>query len=267
MRALWSGERLNAFWASGVPYLRDLSSRAFSFSTRRNSLRTWAILPASRSALQRSISASTPVSSRHGAEPNRGAAGDQGSADPSDSLVSALVVQACEPYWRPWLSVIQDCAPRTTGWTACARAGYRLPMRRNVYDPLEPTKEPRWYAVRNMYGAVLEARQLPAGADLKRAFVSAMLEWIDAGWQLGEFSSRTGTFFCTKGVERRMVGITPTDPAVPRSSTPRTFRKATVETTDASAWAIPARHPESSRPPTADASPRTGWACRGTPVE
>jgi hypothetical protein len=39
-----------------------------------------------------------------------------------------------------------------------------------------------------------------------------MLEWIDAGWQLGEFSSTGGTFFCTRGVERRMVSITPSAP-------------------------------------------------------
>ena len=39
------------------------------------------------------------------------------------------------------------------------------------------------YAVRNMHGAVLAARQLQPGTDLKRAFVAAMLQWIDAGWQ------------------------------------------------------------------------------------
>jgi hypothetical protein len=31
-------------------------------------------------------------------------------------------------------------------------------------------------------------------------------------WQLGEFSSTGGVFFCTRGVERRMVEITPSDP-------------------------------------------------------
>ena len=51
-----------------------------------------------------------------------------------------------------------------------------------------------------------------AGSDLKRAFVAAMLEWIDAGWQLGEFSSTGGVLFCTRGVERRMVNITASDP-------------------------------------------------------
>lgn len=88
--------------------------------------------------------------------------------------------------------------------------------RRHIFDPLEPTKEPRWYEVRNMHGSLLETRPLPAGSDLKRVFVAAMLTWIDAGWQLGEFTSRSGTFFCTRGVERRMVGITPTNPGTPR---------------------------------------------------
>jgi len=49
-------------------------------------------------------------------------------------------------------------------------------------------------------------------ADLKRVFVATMPEWFDDGWQLGEFSSTAGTFFCTRGSERRMVGIQPTEP-------------------------------------------------------
>lgn len=83
------------------------------------------------------------------------------------------------------------------------RVGRRLRSfamaRRTVFDPLEPTKEPRWYTVRNMHGSLLEARTLPPGSDLKRALVASMLEWIDAGWKLGEFSSTGGTFFCTRG--------------------------------------------------------------------
>jgi hypothetical protein len=54
------------------------------------------------------------------------------------------------------------------------------------------------------------------GADLKRTFIVAMLEWIDAGWQIREFSSRTGAFFCSKGVERRMIEIAPTNPGQKR---------------------------------------------------
>jgi hypothetical protein len=60
-----------------------------------------------------------------------------------------------------------------------------------------------------MHGALLESRLIASGKDLKRAFVVAMLEHIDAGWHIGEFGSRGGVFFCTRGTERRMVSIVP----------------------------------------------------------
>jgi hypothetical protein len=85
-------------------------------------------------------------------------------------------------------------------------------MRRSTFDPLDIGDAPTWLVVRNLHRAVLEVRSLPAGADLKRVFIMAILEWMDAGWHLAEFSSRTGAFFCTKGVERRMIEITPTNP-------------------------------------------------------
>jgi hypothetical protein len=87
--------------------------------------------------------------------------------------------------------------------------------RLNVFDPLEPTAEPRWYVVRDRLNAILEARALPAGIDLKRVFVAAMVERIDAGWRLGEFSSRGGSFFCTRGSDRCQVGIEAADPGRP----------------------------------------------------
>lgn len=71
-----------------------------------------------------------------------------------------------------------------------------------------------------MTGAVLDSEEIPAGANLTRCFVVALLDWLDAGWQIGEFSSTAGTFFCTRGTERRMVGIQPTEPSyVPDSGT------------------------------------------------
>jgi hypothetical protein len=87
--------------------------------------------------------------------------------------------------------------------------------RRNVFDPLEPTTEPRWYVVRDRLGRVLESASLPPGTDLKRALVTAMLERIGAGWHLGEFGSRAGSFFCIKGTERCQVGIEAADPGRP----------------------------------------------------
>jgi hypothetical protein len=91
-------------------------------------------------------------------------------------------------------------------------------VRRHAFDPLERSEEPRWYVVRSMHNAILEVRLLAAGSDLKRAFIAAMLEWIDAGWEIAEFSSRAGVFFCARGVERRMVEISPTDHGPARSS-------------------------------------------------
>jgi hypothetical protein len=88
-------------------------------------------------------------------------------------------------------------------------------VRRNVFDPLEPTHEPRWYVVRDRLNRVLEARLLPAGTDLKRALVAAMLERIDAGWHLGEFGSRGGSFFCRRGTEKCQIGIEAADPGRP----------------------------------------------------
>jgi hypothetical protein len=84
--------------------------------------------------------------------------------------------------------------------------------RRALHDPLEPSSEPRWYVVRSMHGTVLESRRLPDGADLKRTFLTAMLQWLDDGWRLGEFSSASASFFCDRNPERRMVSIDPTDP-------------------------------------------------------
>jgi hypothetical protein len=86
--------------------------------------------------------------------------------------------------------------------------------RRNVFDPLEPTAEPRC-AVRDKLSRVLQARAPPPGTDLKRVPVTAMLERIDAGWRLGEFGSRGGSFFCPRGAERCQVGIEASDPGRP----------------------------------------------------
>jgi len=84
-------------------------------------------------------------------------------------------------------------------------------MRRGSFDPLEKTDQPRWYVVRTMHGAILEVRQLPPGTHLKRAFLQAMLDYIDAGWEIAEFRSRTGVFFAQCATDRHQVDISPTD--------------------------------------------------------
>jgi hypothetical protein len=69
--------------------------------------------------------------------------------------------------------------------------------KRVAYDPLEPTREPRWYEVRDMHNRLLESRPLAPGSNLKRTFVT-MLEHIDAGWQIGEFGSLAATMGCAR---------------------------------------------------------------------
>jgi hypothetical protein len=84
-------------------------------------------------------------------------------------------------------------------------------MRRGTFDPLEKTDHPRWYVVRTMRGAILEVRKLPPGTHLKRTFLQAMLDYIDAGWEIAEFKSRTGVFFAQCATDRHQVDISPTD--------------------------------------------------------
>jgi hypothetical protein len=90
--------------------------------------------------------------------------------------------------------------------------------RRALFDPLQSIDKPSWLVIHNMTGLVLDSGEIPAGADLTRLFVATMLEWIDAGWQLGDFSSVAPTFFCTRAGERRMVTIQPIEPRQAHSS-------------------------------------------------
>jgi len=87
-----------------------------------------------------------------------------------------------------------------------------MARRRNLYNPLEPASTPRWYVVRSMHGSILESHRLVANANLTHVFLTAMLAWMEGGWSISEFSSSSATFFCTRGADRRMVSIDPTDP-------------------------------------------------------
>ena len=53
----------------------------------------------------------------------------------------------------------------------------------------------------------MDSRQLATAADL-RVFIVAMLDWIDAGWSLGEFASRSGVFVVDRGTDRRTEMVT-----------------------------------------------------------
>jgi hypothetical protein len=107
--------------------------------------------------------------------------------------------------------------PRISNFRCCAPPDTVVGMasRRSIYDPLQATREMRWYEVTDRHGRLLETRPLPPGTDIKRTFVAAMLEHIDAGWQLSEFSSRSGAFFCDRGNDRRQVLIVAAEPGTP----------------------------------------------------
>jgi hypothetical protein len=64
-----------------------------------------------------------------------------------------------------------------------------------------------------MCGTLIESRELAGGADLKRVFVTSILEWMNAGWSIGEFSSASATFFANRLLERRMVSVAASDPS------------------------------------------------------
>jgi hypothetical protein len=84
--------------------------------------------------------------------------------------------------------------------------------RRSLFDPFASTAERRWLVVRNQHGAIVESREIAAGVDLKRLFIASMLEWIDGGWTVCEFSSASAAFFCTGVTERCMVAIEAEEP-------------------------------------------------------
>ncbi|HTW74406.1 MAG TPA: hypothetical protein VMD56_05735 [Steroidobacteraceae bacterium] len=84
--------------------------------------------------------------------------------------------------------------------------------RRATCNALEASPEPRWLVSRSMYGRVLGARRLEPGADLVRAFLVAVIELLDAGWQVGEFSSAAALVRYRRGTEQRLLTIEELDP-------------------------------------------------------
>jgi hypothetical protein len=90
-----------------------------------------------------------------------------------------------------------------------------MPPRRNSYEPLALSKEPRWIVVRNMHRTVLVQQRLEPGTDLYGAYVKAMAAHADAGWQLESFSSSHACVFCSRSGERRSIAVESDDPGNP----------------------------------------------------
>lgn len=84
-------------------------------------------------------------------------------------------------------------------------------MPRNRYDPLSDTARPHWLTIAHMYGERITCEALPAGADLREALRDALARCAE-GWQ-PEGDGAHGFTFIAKGGERRLLNLTPADPA------------------------------------------------------
>jgi hypothetical protein len=90
--------------------------------------------------------------------------------------------------------------------------------RRTEYDVLQSTGESRWFVVRAVHGRILKSRLLPPGTHLQREFVASIIAYIDEGWTIGDFSSRSAFYVATKRAERIEVMISASDPYQPLQS-------------------------------------------------
>jgi hypothetical protein len=85
-------------------------------------------------------------------------------------------------------------------------------MRRRVCDPLAETHRPHWLTVSDMYQNLVACEALPVGADLRRALTATLMQCEAGGWQ-AESGGAYGFTFIARGLERRLVNLTPADPA------------------------------------------------------
>ncbi len=84
--------------------------------------------------------------------------------------------------------------------------------RRNRHDPLERCPLQRWLVVWDMQFNVLEATELPPNTDLRATMHESMQRWAQQGWNV-EGDARFGSFFCHRAGARRLIAISPLDPA------------------------------------------------------
>lgn len=77
---------------------------------------------------------------------------------------------------------------------------------------LHTAPKPRWLTTRNFSGALLEYHRIEPGTNLVRTLLAAMLDLVDTGWELGEFSSLSASVWHERGRERRRLAIELRDP-------------------------------------------------------
>jgi hypothetical protein len=85
-------------------------------------------------------------------------------------------------------------------------------MARHRHDPLAATSRPHWLTVSDMHRTAIACEAVPTGADLQEALRVALAQCATEGWQ-AEGDGAYGFVFVTRGTERRLLNLTPLDPA------------------------------------------------------
>jgi hypothetical protein len=79
--------------------------------------------------------------------------------------------------------------------------------RRQLYDPLQRIAQPCWLVVRNQHRESVEAREIPAGTDLRATLNGARDARIAAGWSCTQIGRSEGFIFCERAGERFQIAI------------------------------------------------------------
>ena len=85
-------------------------------------------------------------------------------------------------------------------------------MSRRRLDPLTDNGRPHWLTVADLHRNLITCEALPAGADLRGVLRDKLAQCAAEGWQ-AENDGAYGFVFVAKGTERRLVNLTPADPA------------------------------------------------------
>lgn len=85
-------------------------------------------------------------------------------------------------------------------------------MPRHRHDPLTPSAHPHWLVVSESHGHQISIDALPAWADLRHALQVALTTCAQEGWRVDSDGAH-GFVFIAKGAERRLLNLTPADPA------------------------------------------------------
>ena len=85
-------------------------------------------------------------------------------------------------------------------------------------DSLTAVDHPTWLTARDPFGALLESRELPAGADLRSVLMTEYELRRSDGWQCEEPPAKNfAGFFCSKAGLRVLVNIAPEDPTIEKT--------------------------------------------------